>query len=85
MSSRKSNDNSSSSGVSFPGGSSAAASTVKGVNLSQQVDPNRLLLSQGAFNGHAVEVYADGAVWDTVSNVYLFPGRDFNPQDINRR
>jgi len=46
---------------------------VKGVyynqNFSSKVVP---------FNGHAVEVYADGAVWDTVSSVYLFPGRDYN-------
>ena len=83
MSSRKSNDTSSSSGASFPGGSQSL--TVKGVNYSQMSDSNRLLLTSGAFNGHAVEVYADGAVWDTVSNVYLYPGRDFNPQDINRR
>jgi hypothetical protein len=31
-----------------------------------------------AFNGHPVEVFSDGAVWDTVAGVYLYPGRDFN-------
>lgn len=32
-----------------------------------------------AFNGHPVEVFADNAVFDTVTGTYLFPGRDFNP------
>jgi len=85
MSSRKSNDSTSNSGVSYPGGTgNTSAQTVKGVSYSQMSDPNRLLLKNGAFNGHAVEVYADGAVYDTVSGVYLYPGKDFNPQDINR-
>lgn len=85
MSSRKSNDTTSSSGVSFPGGSSANSQTTKGVTYSQTSDSDRLLQKNGAFNGHAVEVYADGAVWDTVSGKYLFPGTDFNLQDINRK
>lgn len=86
MSSRKSNDNSSNSGVSYPGGSgNAAAQVVKGVNYSQMSDSNRLLLKQGGFNGNPVEVFADGAVWDTVLNRYLFPGTDYNPQDLNRK
>ncbi len=83
MASRKSNDNTSSTGVSFPGGSQSL--TVKGVNYSQFVDQNRALTRSGGFSGNAVEVYADGAVWDIVAGAYLFPGRDFNPSDINRR
>lgn len=85
MSNRQNNDNSSASGVSYPGGSSSAAQSVKGVKYSQFSDGARLLLKNGAFNGHTVEVHADGAVYDTVSGIYLFPGRDYNPQDINRK
>lgn len=85
MAHRESNDGSSASGVSYPGGGASNAMTSKGVKYSQVFDADRLLLKQGAFNGHAVEVFADGAVWDTVSNKYLFPGTDFNPQDLNRR
>ena len=81
MAHRESNDNSSSSGVSYPAGVSG---TVKSIKYSQYSDPNRLLLKNGAYNGHAVEVFADGAVWDTVSNVYLFPFRDYNPHDLQR-
>lgn len=86
MGSRKSNDTSSNSGVSYPGGSgNTSAQTVKGVSYSQSIDPNRLLQSKGGFNGNPVEVYADGSVWDTVLNKYLFPGTDYNPQDMNRK
>lgn len=85
MSHRESNDTSSTSGVSYPAGSSTSATTVKGTKLSQFVDSNRKLQSSGGFNGNPVEVFADGSVWDTVNNVYLFPGRDYNPQDVNKR
>lgn len=85
MAHRQSNDTTSNTGVSYPGGSASSAGTVKGVNLSQMIDPSRLLLKNGGFNGNAVEVFADGAVWDTVASAYLFPGKDFNPQDLNRK
>jgi hypothetical protein len=85
MSSRKSNNGKSSSGVSYAAGSTTGAADNLNVFYSQEIDPSRLLLKNGGFNGNPVEVYADGAVWDTVANAYLFPGRDFNPQDINRK
>lgn len=84
MAHRESSDTSSNSGVSYPAGSSSSAGTVKNVKYSQVVNPNLLLLKNGAYNGHAVEVFGDGAVWDTVSSVYLFPGRDYNPNDLQR-
>lgn len=83
MSSRKSNDTTSQNGVSFAAGN-PSLSNAKNVNYSQRIDGS-LLLNNGAFNGHAVEVWADGAVWDTVSNKFLFPGTDFNPGDLQRR
>ena len=83
MSNRESQDNTSASGVSYPGASSAAM-TQKGVKYSQHVSDN-VLQKRGAFNGHPVQVFADGAVWDTVSNKYLFPGQDYDPNDVQRR
>lgn len=86
MSSRITNpDNTSQSGVSFTAGS-ASSGQVKNINLSKDDGRSRSskLGSAGAFNGHAVEIWADGAVWDTVSSKYLLPGTDFNPQDVNR-
>jgi hypothetical protein len=80
MSSRESNDNSSNSGVSYAGGVASS----KGTKLSQRSDGS-LLKASGAFNGHAVEIWADNTVWDTVSNVALFPGRDYNPGDLHRK
>ncbi len=81
MAHRESADTSSSSGVSYPAG---VAGTVKNIKYSQFQDPNRKLLRNGAFNGNAIEVFADGAVWDTVNNVYLFPDRDYNVHDLQR-
>jgi hypothetical protein len=83
MSSRQSNDSTSSSGVSYPG-ALATAVTQKSIKYSQHLNDS-LLVRNGAFNGHAVEVWADGAVFDTVSGSYLFPGRDYNPSDIQKR
>jgi hypothetical protein len=83
MSSRSSNDNTSASGVSYPTGISSATS-IKNVKYSQHINDSTLVRN-GAFNGHAVEVWADGAVFDTVTGSYLFPGRDYNPTDIQKR
>jgi len=58
-------------GITYPAGNSSATAT-QGVYYSQTSSGIK------AFNGHAVEVFADGAVWDTVNNAYLFPGRDYN-------
>lgn len=87
MSSRVTNpDNTSQSGVSYPSGSSSSGTTQKNIKIS--LDDQRTRVSKlgvsGAFNGHAVEIYADGAVWDTSSGAYLFPGRDYNPSDLQR-
>lgn len=78
-------DVSSSSGVSYPAGSGSSGQ-IKSVNISQDTarSVGSLLAKNGAFNGHAVEVWADGAVWDTVSNKYLYPGTDYNPHDVQR-
>jgi hypothetical protein len=85
MSSRKSNDSSSQSGVNYAtGGAVSSAVVQKNVSISQPSAGSLISLS-GGFNGHAVEVWADGAVWDTVSNVFLFPGRDFNVGDLQRK
>jgi len=83
MSSRKSNDNSSQNGVAFQSGN-PVVSAVKNVNYSQFADTGRLLVKNGAFNGHAVEVWADGGVWDTISGKFLFPGTDYNVHDVQR-
>lgn len=85
MSSRKSTDNTSLTGVSFVAGSSASAMTQKDINYSQRVDNNNQLIRSGGFNGNAVEVWADNAVYDTVAGVFLFPGRDYNPADLQRK
>ena len=69
MSHRISSD---SQGVHYPPGVSSLPNT-QGVYYNQNFSSKIV-----AFNGHAVEVYADGAVWDTVSSTYLYPGRDFN-------
>jgi len=83
MAHRESSDSSSVSGVSYPAGSSSSAMTQKDIKYSlDSAKTNSLSLR--VFNGHAVEVGADNSVWDTVSSSYLFPGRDFNPQDVHR-
>jgi len=85
MATRKSTDTTSQNGIAFAGGSSSSApSTIKDVNYSQMVDPGRALLKNGAYNGHAVEVWADNAVFDTVTGAFLFPGRDYNVNDLQR-
>ena len=84
MSSRKTSpDTSSSSGVSFAAGSGSSGQ-VKSVNISLSDNATRLSKAATAFNGHAVEIWADNAVWDTVSNKYLYPGVDYNPGDLQR-
>lgn len=83
MASRKSNDTTSQNGVSFAAGNPSLPNS-KNVNYSQHISENSLQKS-GAFNGHAVEIWADGAVWDTVSNKFLFPGTDYNPGDLQRK
>jgi len=86
MSNRESSDSSSSSGVSYPAGSTSGAATQKGIKLSLDEQKTRIskLGSSGAFNGHAVVIHADNAVWDSVSNKYLYPGTDYNPGDVQR-
>ena len=73
----------------YPAGSAASTANRTVINISQSKDfsasTNSKLANGGSFNGHAVEVYADGAVWDTVNNAYLFPGRDYNPGDVQRK
>ena len=81
MSSRKGTDSTSQNGVSFSPGN-PSLSNVKNVNYSQTV--NNKLATAMAYNGHAVEVWADGAVWDTVSGAFLFPFRDFDPNNLER-
>lgn len=58
----------------------------KSISISKHDEASRvsLLAKNGAFNGHAIEVWADGTVWDTVSSKALFPGRDFNFGDLQR-
>lgn len=58
--------------------------TQKDINYSQNIGTS-LLQTRGAYNGHAVEIWADGAVFDTVSGAFLFPGRDYDPNDMQRR
>jgi hypothetical protein len=86
MSNRETSDTSSGSGVSYPAGSAGASGNVKNVKISLDDQKTRVskLGSSGAFNGHAVVVHADNAVWDSVSNVYLYPGKDYNPGDLQR-
>lgn len=88
MSTRQSTDTTSNSGVSYPAGSGAATanSTVRGISITKDATATSIskLGVSGAFNGHAVEIHADKAVWDTVSNKYLLPGTDFNPGDMQR-
>ena len=85
MSSRITNpDATSQSGVSFAAGG-ASSGNIKNVNISKSDDATRNSRAATAFNGHAVEIWADGAVWDTVSGVYLFPNRDFNFGDLQRK
>jgi hypothetical protein len=81
MASRKSNDTTSQNGVSFSPGNPNAM-TQKSINLSQQV--NNKVATSTAYNGHAIEVWADGAVFDTVSGTFLFPFRDYDPNNLER-
>lgn len=85
MANRETSDSTSQSGVSYPAGS-ATSGSVKNIKISVDDQKTRVskLGSGGAFNGHAVIIHADNAVWDSVSNVYLYPGRDYNPGDIQR-
>lgn len=84
MASRKTSpDVTSSSGVSFAAGP-ASSGQIKSVNISISDLATRTSKAATAFNGHAVEIWADNAVWDTVSNKYLYPGVDYNPGDIQR-
>jgi hypothetical protein len=90
MASREnSSDSLSFTGKSYPAGTAAATpATVRNISISKDDDATRTSRSlgkAGAFNGHAVEIHADGAVWDTVSSAYLFPGRDYNPGDVQRK
>lgn len=86
MSSRKNaSDSASQNGVSFAAGSSSSALQQRDVNYSQTVDSGRLVVKSGGFNGNAVEVWADNSVYDTVAGVFLFPGRDYNPGDLQRK
>lgn len=86
MSSRQSTDITSQSGVSYPSGS-ASSNTQKHIAIGKNTEAmlNSKLGKSGAFNGHAVEIWADGSVWDTVSGVYLFPGKDYNISDLQRK
>lgn len=86
MSNRETSDSTSQSGVSYPAGSAGVSGNVKNVKISLDDSRSRTskLATAGAFNGHAVIIHADGAVWDSVSNVYLYPGKDFNPGDVQR-
>lgn len=83
MSSRKSTDTTSQSGVSWSPGNPNAM-TQKDINYSQNIGSSKLQ-TRGSYSGNAVEVWADGAVYDTVAGVFLFPGRDYDPNDIQRR
>ena len=56
----------------YPAGNSGVATDTANVYYSQT---SKIV---AAFNGHAVEVYADNSVWDTVAGAYLYPGRDYN-------
>lgn len=70
----------------YPAGVAATSANNTLKNVSISLDPVKSAqLSAKTFNGHTVEVYADGAVWDTVSNKYLQPGVDFNPHDSQRK
>ena len=81
MASRKSNDTTSQTGVAFASGNPNAM-TQRNINLSQQV--NNKVATSTAYNGHGIEVWADGAVYDTVSGVFLFPFRDYDPNSLGR-
>lgn len=85
MANRESSDSTSQTGVSYPAGS-AGGGNQKDIKLS--IDDNATRKSKlgagGAFNGHPVIIHADGAVWDSTSSVYLYPGKDFNPGDVQR-
>lgn len=83
MSTRKSSDSTSQNGVGFQAGS-GSTQTVRNVNYSQQFTDS-VLIKNGAFNGHTVEVWADNSVYDTVTGAFLFPGRDYNVADLHRR
>lgn len=84
MSSRKnSSDQSSQNGVSFAAGNPSLPNS-KNVNYSQTINDSKLATGT-AFNGHAVEVWGDNAVFDTVSGTFLFPGRDYNPGDLQKK
>lgn len=88
MLSRQSNDSTSQNGINYQVGSAAPRGTVqKNVTITKQAEAtsNSLLGKNGAFNGHAVEIWADGAVFDTVLGVHLRPGTDFNPGDVQRK
>ena len=82
MSSRKNgSDSASQNGVSFAAGNPALSNS-KNVNYSQF--SNNKLATATAYNGHAVEVWSDGAVYDTVSGAFLFPFRDYDPNTFVR-
>jgi len=86
MASRESVDSTSTSGKSYPAGTAAATpvSTVKGISQSKNMLASTVSKA-AALATNPIEVFADGAVWDTVAGVYLFPGRDYNPGDLQRK
>ena len=82
MATRQSIDASSQNGISFADGDADdPVVVVKNVFISKRTQPNRIA-TNGVFSGHVVEVWADGAVFDTVTGKFLFPGRDFNFGDL---
>jgi len=84
MASRESSDTTSQTGVSYPGGPSSTSVTQKNIKLSKNLEYSTNI-SAKVFNGHLCEVHCDNAVWDTVNSAYLFPGKDFNPGDLQRK
>jgi hypothetical protein len=59
--------------------------TPNNVSMSRHkaAESSKLVAATGATAGQ-YEIQADFAVWDNVNNKYLFPGRDYNPGDLQR-
>jgi hypothetical protein len=83
MSSRQSQDNTSASGVSYAAGS-AAGTPVRNIreSVSSDASTNSVLARRWPT---PLEVWADNSVFDTVTGLYLQPGKDFLIGELQRR
>jgi hypothetical protein len=85
MSSRQSTDTISASGLSYNAGNASTAGTVvRNIALSKgsEASTSSVLAKRWP---NPIEVWSDGAVFDTVTGKFLMPGTDFTVGELQRR